>query len=39
MKNRIIAVILSFFIVINTVLIACALNVTPLTVKREVFVY
>lgn len=39
MKNRIVAVVLSFFVVINTMLIVCAFNVTPLTIKREVFVY
>lgn len=39
MKNRIIAVILAFFVVVNTILIAFAFDVTPLTIKREVFVY
>lgn len=38
-KNRIVAAILVFFIVISTMLIACAFDVSPLTIKRAVFVY
>ena len=39
MKNRIISVVLSFFVIVNIILIACAFNVTPLTIKRDTFVY
>lgn len=38
-KNKIIAAVLCFFIVVDTALIACAFTVTPLTVKRDTFVY
>lgn len=39
MKKRIIRVLLFFFIVVNTVLITCAFNLTPLTIKRDTFIY
>lgn len=39
MKKRIIVIILAFFMLVNTVLIVCALNITPLTIKRTTFVY
>lgn len=39
MKNRIISVVLCFFAAIDIILIVCAFNVTPLTVKRDTFVY
>lgn len=39
MKSRIIAVVLTFFVLINTILIVCAFNITPLTVKRDTFIY
>lgn len=39
MKNRIIAIVLAFFVCVNTILIVCAFNVTPLTIKRDIFVY
>lgn len=39
MKNRIIAAVLAFFVCANTLLIACAFNVTPLSIKRDTFVY
>ena len=39
MKNRIVAAILVFFIIVDTMLIACAFDVSPLTIKRDVFVY
>lgn len=39
MKNRIISVVLSFFVIVNIILIACAFNVTPITIKRDTFVY
>ena len=38
-KNRIVAAILVFFIIVDTMLIACAFDVSPLTIKRDVFVY
>ena len=38
-KNRIVAAILVFFIIVDTLLIACAFDVSPLTIKRDVFVY
>ena len=39
MKNRIIMTVLSFFILISTLTVLIALNITPLTLKRETFVY
>ena len=39
MKNRIIAIVLVFFTLINTVLIVCSFNITPLTIKRDTFIY
>ncbi len=39
MKNRIVAVVLVFFVFINTILIVCAFNITPLTIKRDTFIY
>lgn len=39
MKNRIVAVVLAFFVFVNTILIVCAFNITPLTIKRDTFIY
>ena len=39
MKNRIIAIVLVFFALVNTVLIVCSFNITPLTIKRDTFIY
>lgn len=39
MKKRIIRIIFLFFIIVNTILIACAFNLTPLTIKRDTFIY
>lgn len=39
MKNRIIMVVLAFFALVNAVLIVCAFNITPLTIKRDTFIY
>lgn len=39
MKKKIIGVVLTFFIVINTLLTIFALKITPVTLKRNIFVY
>lgn len=39
MKNRIIMVVLAFFVLVNIILIVCAFNITPLTIKRDTFIY
>ena len=39
MKNRIVAVVLVFFVFINAIMIICAFNITPLTIKRDTFIY
>lgn len=39
MKNRIIMMILIFFVLVDIILVICAFNITPLTIKRNTFIY
>lgn len=39
MKNRIIMMILIFFVLVDIILIICAFDITPLTIKRDTFIY
>lgn len=39
MKKRIISIIVCFFVAVDMILIACAFNIVPLTIKRDTFVY
>ena len=39
MKNKIIIIILAFFSFVNIILVVCAFNITPLTIRRDTFIY
>ena len=39
MKNRIIMIVLAFFALVNIILVVCAFNITPLTIRRDTFIY
>ena len=39
MKNKIITVILMIFMLVDIMLISCTFKITPLTIKRDTFVY
>lgn len=39
MKNRIIMMILIFFVLVDIILVICAFNIPPLTIKRNTFIY
>ena len=39
MKNKIIIIILAFFSLVNIILVVCAFNITPLTIRRDTFIY
>lgn len=39
MRNRIIGIVLVFFVLIDAILIVCSFNITPLTIKRDTFIY
>ena len=39
MKKKIISVVLGFFVVVSTLFTILALNITPVTLKRDIFEY
>ena len=39
MKKKIIGIVLTFFIVVSTLLTVFAFRITPVTLKRDTFVY